>query len=230
MKKKRQQELEERQRILKRIEDDKAERRLRAAERDKQRIENQKIGDVAAALVNAPESKMPSTTQLSEMTALQVRLFDGLTIRSRFRTSASMKEVRKFVDEKRHDGNLPYTFKQVLTPLPNKNIDSTEENKDLGELGLAPSATLVLIPVSKYTSAYDAGSGGIFSRIMRMIFGFFTSLLILIGLGGERRTENRGSGELVQGATGSQQESQLRNQDNRRRDQQLYNGNSVSDC
>lgn len=234
VKKKRQKDREERDRILKRIEDDKAERRQRAAERERQRLSNPKIGDVAAALVNAPETKLPSTTRLSDWTALQVRLFDGSTMRTRFKTNAPMTDVRKWVDESRPDGSLPYTFKQVLTPLPNKSIDATEESQELGDLGLAPSSTLVLVPVAAFTTAYDTpASGSVFSRFFRMILGFVAVILGLFGLGGDRRTENnegtpRSPG---QGAPESQDQSRVQgfqNLNHRRRDQQLYNGNSVS--
>jgi hypothetical protein len=229
LKKRKQKENDERKRILKRIEDDKAERRERAAERQRQRADNQKIGDVAASLVNAPESKLPSTTKLSDMTALQVRLFDGSTIRSRFKTASPMKEVRKWVDESRNDGKLPYTFKQVLTPLPNKNIDETEEDQDIGELGLSPSSTLVLIPVTKYSSAYDDRPRNIFSRFIGILLRFFTWLLSLIGLGGDARGEHRHSSSS--GTTADRDGSRVQafqNSNDRRRDQQLYNGNSVS--
>jgi chemotaxis protein histidine kinase CheA len=232
VKKKKKKDDEERQRILKRIADDKAERRERAAERERQRIGNQKIGDLAASLASAPETKLPSTTKISETTALQVRLFDGSTIRSRFQTKSSLKEVRAWVDEKRHDGSLPYTFKQVLTPLPNKNIDATEESKDLAELGLAPSSTLVLIPVTNYTSAYEGSSGSILTRIIRLIVGLFTWVLGLLGLGGNGGSQQSSGSEAQDPAgTGAQGRSRVQgfqNPNDRRRDQQLYNGNSVS--
>lgn len=225
VKKKKKQQQEERQRILQRIEDDKAERKLRAAEREKQRIENQKVGDVASSLVHAPETRLPSTSKVSDRTALQVRLFDGSTIRSRFQTKDTLKEVRKWVDEKRHDGNLPYTFKQVLTPLPNKNIDATEEQENLGHLGLAPSSTLVLVPVVKYSTAYDR-QAGIFSRLLGLFLGFFAWLLSLVGLGprpaGHSRTRSQDSSFADRRRRGGSEAGA------RRRDQQLYNGNSVS--
>ena len=231
VRKKKKQDEEERRRILKRIEDDKAARRERAAERERQRIDNQKIGDVASALASAPESKLPSTTKISDKTALQVRLFDGSTLRSRFPTKSTLKDVRSWVDESRNDGSLPYTFKQVLTPLPNKNIDATEESKDLGELGLAPSSTLVLIPVASYSSAYEGGSSNILTRIIRLILGVLTWILGLIGLGGGRGPQQAEASEEQPQPGAAQDRTRVRgfqNPDDRRRDHQLYNGNSVS--
>ncbi|KAM0307383.1 hypothetical protein ACHAPM_000096 [Fusarium culmorum] len=224
VKKKRQQDQEERARILKRIEDDKAERRMRAEEREKQRRGSMKGGDVAASLVNAPETKLADSTKTGGMTALQVRLFDGSTLRSRFKTNAPLKEIRQWVDENRNDGAQPYTFKQVLTPLPNKNIDETEEDKAIGELGLSPSSTLVLIPVKKYTSAYDDDSQGIVSRIIGFILSIFSWIFSLFRSGDERAHR-----ESV-GPTSSRERSRIREFQNPsdQRDQQLYNGNSLN--
>lgn len=227
VKKKRQEQQEERRRILKRIEDDKAERRLRAQAREQMRTEDLKGGDVASSLVNAPESKLPSTTKASGMTALQVRMFDGSTLRSRFKTTSPLKTIRSWVDENRTDGSQPYTFKQVLTPSPNKTIDETEENKSVGELGLSPSSTLVLIPVKNFTTAYDASSQNIVSRFFAFILGIFSWFFGLFTSGDARAPA--GAGEDSAGS--SQDQSRIQsfgNQTDRQRDQQLYNGNSVS--
>ncbi|KPM34178.1 hypothetical protein AK830_g12400 [Neonectria ditissima] len=229
VKKRRLEQQEERRRILKRIEDDKAERRLRAAAREQERTGDIKGGDVAASLVNAPESKLPSTSKASEITALQVRLFDGSTLRSRFKTASPLKDVRKWVDENRTDGSLPYTFKQILTPLPNKTIDETEDGKSVGELGLSPSSTLVLIPVKKFSSAYDDSSQNIVSRFIGLILGIFSWFLGLFG-SGEGRAPASGAASNEDPAESSQDRSRIQsfqNQD-RLRDQQLYNGNSLN--
>ncbi|RBA19281.1 hypothetical protein FPRO05_09384 [Fusarium proliferatum] len=221
VRKKKQKDQEEKARILKRIEDDKAERRLRAEQREKQKLDNLKGGDVAASLVNAPETKLSSSSKSGAITALQVRLFDGSTLRNRFKTTAHLKEVRQWVDENRGDGSQPYTFKQVLTPLPNRNIDETEEDKPLGDLGLFPSSTLVLIPVKKFTTAYDE-SQGIVSRVIGFILSIFTWIFSLFG-GGDDRTGHRGP---TNDAPASSQERVQSFQN--RRDQQLYNGNSLN--
>lgn len=225
VRKKKQKDQEEKARILKRIEDDKAERRLRAEQREKQKLDNLKGGDVAASLVSAPETKLSNSSKSGAITALQVRLFDGSTLRNRFKTTAHLKEVRQWVDENRGDGSQPYTFKQVLTPLPNKNIDETEEDKPLGDLGLFPSSTLVLIPVKKFTTAYD-DSQGIVSRVIDFILGIFTWIFSLFG-GGDDRTGHRGP---TSDAPASSQDlvQSFQNRRDQQRDQQLYNGNSLN--
>ncbi|KAI8722456.1 UBX domain-containing protein [Fusarium sp. LHS14.1] len=219
VRKRKQQDQEERARILKRIEDDKAERRMRAEERQKLRTETVETPLEAA-------TKLPSMTKVGSMTALQVRLFDGSTLRSRFKSETALKEVREWVDESRTDGKQPYTFKQVLTPLPNKNIDETEEDKAIGDLGLSPSSTLVLIPVKKYVSAYN-DSGNIFTRFIYFILGIFTWFF---GLFGSR--EDRGASQAPahddDAPTSPRDESRIRAFQNQQRDQQLYNGNSLN--
>jgi hypothetical protein len=240
LKKRRQSELEERRRILKRIEDDREERRLRASQKEQQRIEGRRASDAAAASTSTLQSKLPSasTRKVSEMASIQVRLFDGSTIRSRFKTGDPLTVVRKWVDETRGESRGPYTFKQVLTPLPNKNIDATEESKSIGELGLIPSSTLVLIPVQKYSSAYRAEDqqASPWSRFLALILGFFTWLLGLVGLGGEQRA-GRGDGGIgrqdsrapdATARTASEERNRrVRGLQNLQRDHQLYNGNSV---
>ncbi|UNI24247.1 hypothetical protein JDV02_010010 [Purpureocillium takamizusanense] len=237
LRKRRQQETEERRRILKRIEDDKAERRERAAERQQMRLDTQRTGDVAAALVNAPETKLPSTTRVGEMTSLQVRLFDGSTLRSRFKTGAPFRDVRRWVDENRTDGKLPYTFRQLLTPRPNRAIDATEESQNLAELGLAPSSTLILIPVQQFASAYDAAPQNIFARILAAFVGLFMWLLGLVGLAGRGEAAARPAAAGVEAdgpssaAAQTEKDRRIRgfqNPNDQRADHQLYNGNSLN--
>ncbi|KAK1255921.1 hypothetical protein MKX07_008180 [Trichoderma sp. CBMAI-0711] len=240
LKRRRQSELEERRRILKRIEDDREERRLRASQKEQQRIESRRASD-AAVSTSTLQSKLPSTSprKVSEMASIQVRLFDGSTIRSRFKTGDPLTVVREWVDETRGESKGPYTFKQVLTPLPNKNIDATEESKSIGELGLIPSSTLVLIPVQKYSSAYRAEDqqASPWSRFLALILGFFTWLLSLVGLGGE---QGAGRGDTEIGRRGSraanatartaseERNRRVRGLQNLQRDHQLYNGNSLN--
>ncbi|KAL6871309.1 hypothetical protein J3F83DRAFT_734975 [Trichoderma novae-zelandiae] len=239
LKKRRQSELEERRRILKRIEDDREERRLRASQKEQQRIESRRASD-AAASTSPMQSKLPSTStkKVSEMASIQVRLFDGSTIRSRFKTADPLTVVRQWVDETRGETKGPYTFKQVLTPLPNKNIDATEEGKSIGELGLIPSSTLVLIPVQKYSSAYRAEERqeSSWSRLIALILGFFTWLLGLVGLAGgqgaargDMQIGRQSNGPDATARTASEERNRrVRGLQNLQRDHQLYNGNSLN--
>lgn len=254
LRKKQREEREERQRILKAIEDDKAARRARRAAAEAERR--------AAAASEKPESApfapasqvYPSTGRLSEHCALQVRLFDGSTIRSRFSSDETLKDVRRWVDETRGDGREPYTFKVLLTPLPSRKIDVAEEDRSLRSLDLTPSATLILVRVPRYTAAHAAAGapvaqaqgGGVFQRLVAFVlaiingsFGtiaaLFSSFFSTSGPATLTTTEPAASSQTTQRQAGAASARRrggriagLDHADERRNDQQFYNGNSVS--
>ncbi|KAH8709850.1 UBX domain-containing protein 7 [Beauveria bassiana] len=235
IRKNRAQQNDERRRILKRIEDDKAARRELAAHRKKQREE----GRAAAVESDAQKQQArvvsrSSSSSPSALAAIQVRLSDGSTLRNKFPATESIKDIRTWVDKERSDGQGPYFFKQILTPLPNKNIDTTEEDKSLRELGLSPSSTLLLIPIQRFAAAYEAQcpSQGFFNQMMVLLFGVFTWLQGLIGLGGAAPPpgEQAPSQQPVNSpaALRNQRVQAFQNPNDRRGDQQLYNGNSLN--
>ena len=164
-----------RERILREIEHDKAERKekeerrkaLAQAEADglldevtvpeKTKVSKPNLSDAKAT--ENPQDTAPT----SKPCAIQVRLFDGSTIRNRFPTSQTLKDIRDWVDSEKSD-DIPYTFKQILTPLPNRPLTISEESESLSELGFFPSATLVTIPIQGYTAAYSEAGSGILSK------------------------------------------------------------------
>jgi len=245
IKKKQLEARQERERILKRIEDDKRSRRKREEYLSEEKKLAEERGEAKKESEAETAQGMASslvTGKKSTMTALQVRLFDGATIRTRLPSSATVRDgVRPWVDSSSSDSKTPYTFRVVLTPLPNKAIDATEEDKSLRELGLTPSATLVMIPVEKYSSAYEStapsAAGNVFSGILGAIMGFFAWLLGLIsgvfsGLGSRAPAEEPApSAEEIRARREQRNEAtRIRGFQNPadQRDYQLYNGNSVS--
>lgn len=231
MQKKRQQEARnERARILKRVEDDKAERREREARRKSEAKALAEGKEVEAG----PSSMKQAASTNSKECAIQIRLFDGSTIRSRFPSSGSLrKDVRPWIDQKQI-GDVPYTFKQVLTPMPNKNIETSEEEQSLQTLGLTPSCTLILLPVSEYTSAYKGNS----SYISKGVFAGYSVVASGVGMvnGILERVigpaqpptvdENRAPTPVPSSSISGVRT--LRDQESRKDDQQFYNGNAVS--
>ncbi|OBT99349.1 hypothetical protein VE01_02584 [Pseudogymnoascus verrucosus] len=174
--KKRQQEArEERERVLKQIEDDKAERKARDATRKEQ-------AKIAAGTENpnpftAPSSEMGSMKR-GDHCALKVRLFDGSAISSRFPSGATLEgEVREWVDQEQQVAESPYIFKHILTPFPNKEISISEEGNSLQDLGLVPNATLILVPIKDFTPAYAQGPGvtGLLSSGVSAGYGLVSS-------------------------------------------------------
>lgn len=244
---------EERARVLKLIADDKAERKardeLRRQERELER--RAAMGDnVSSPLPETSSTSAPasSAARKHDQCAIQVRLFDGSTIRTRFPSKATLsQDVRKWIDENRTDGKEPYTFKVILTPLPNRAVDhATEEEQSLEALELTPSATLVLTPVDRYSEAYTSMNAGLTnpaSRLVTAVLTFVMNILSCIagGLGGLGSSGSSGSGSGQEGAQQDLDQSQasatgrdaggrikgFQNPDDRPKDYQLYNGNSV---
>ncbi|KAK3996496.1 UBX domain-containing protein 4 [Cladorrhinum sp. PSN332] len=248
MKKKRKEAQEERARILKAIEDDKAARKAKAAEIA---AERKALAEASTAPFAPATEILPKAGKLSEHAAIQVRLFDGSSLRSKFSSTDSLKDVRQYVDESRKDGKQPYTFKVLLTPLPSRRIDVTEEGKTLQELELAPSATLILVPVPKHTTAHTRTSsvassavhppeGNIFQRfiafilaIITGIFGGIASLFSTLFSTGTAPGEEQPDTQQADGrgqATGRADGRRVAGLDNvrRRNQQQFYNGNSTN--
>ncbi|KAI0162053.1 hypothetical protein GGR57DRAFT_453039 [Xylariaceae sp. FL1272] len=229
---------EERKRILQRIEDDKIARKERDAEERKARqlLSNP---DAEAEQSTPSSSKRASKAVQGDQCNLQVRLLDGSTIRSKFESDKTLgKEVRKWIDEQRTDGDAPYQFRVVLTPLPNRVIQPQEEIKSLLSLKLVPSATLVLVP-TKYSSAY-ANAGSVVARgfnpiigVFSLIYGAITAMFggIFGTLFGGRTAPSSGGEDIQMQNLGGVRNSRIRgfqNPDDQRRDSQLYNGNSLN--
>ena len=102
---------------------------------------------------------------------LSVKLIDGSTIRATFPSTATVAEhVRSWVVEASPElRSMAYMFKQILAPAPARGIEVGEERLTLKELGLTPSATLVLLPVAKPVSeAYGDSAGGMAGSLLSL--------------------------------------------------------------
>jgi hypothetical protein len=253
--KKKMEALQERERILKAIEADKVARRAEKAAAEAERkaaAAAEKANSSPTAPANQP---LPSTRKVSEHCAIQVRLLDGSTIRNRFSSQETLKDVRKWVDETREDGKEAYTFKVLLTPLPSKTIDVTEEAQSLQALGLVPSSTLILLRVpTKFSAAYSAATrpvadgepeGNVFQRVIGYILAiitgflsnvvaFFSTLLSTTGPPAGRPEPSSSQSSQSQATSDAARRRRggriagVDHTDGRRNDQQFYNGNSVS--
>ena len=164
----------ERERVLRQIEQDKIERKERN-ERHKELLKADALEglskDSNAPRLQAKGNENAQTkshgeceSRASKSCAVQVRLFDGGTIRSKFAVDQTLTDVREWVDKEKLD-DVPFTFKQILTPLPNRSFMISEERERLVHLGLVPNATLVMVPVRGYTAAYTDSPQSVISRV-----------------------------------------------------------------
>lgn len=234
MQKKRQQEArEERARILKRVEDDKAARR----ENEAARKEEARARAEGVSPPSGMSSINPPLANASAECAIQIRLFDGSTIRSRFPSQGTLrKDVRPWIDENKEDDNVPYTLKHVSMPGINKTIEASDEERSLQSLGLTPSATLIIIPVTNATNAYE-GNSSIVSRGISAGYGLVSSGLglasgvlgSLLGTGVALPANERPDLSSVAPENSTNLNIRtFRDHNAGRDDQQFYNGNALN--
>lgn len=240
----------ERERIVRQIEHDKAERRQREEQRKATALaiakDNIRLDDQKAAMqpVKDPPLKESATKTSTghvkgSLCTVQVRLFDGGKICERFALHQTLRrDVRPWVEKHRSSDEPPFTFKQILTPMPNRALSISEEEESLQNLGLVPSATLVIVPIQGYTAAYS-GDQGLLSRSASLGFnvvatgaGFVTGAVgSLLGYGPTPNAADlttSASSEVVSNpnTTGVHVRT-LRPHQDTHDEHQLYNGNQV---
>ncbi|RYO70234.1 hypothetical protein AA0113_g3565 [Alternaria arborescens] len=229
LRKKKREDAEELARIKARIEADKAARKveasLRKAEREKEKNRNATQNSHATSTPSSPPQTTATKSSSSRgsnsaTVALNVRLFDGRTIRSTFpRTATLQSTVRSWIDAEfskmaQDDENLsgghnklpPYFFRHILAPAPSRELSAGDESVELGEIDLAPSATLVLVPVKGYTDAYSGGASGvsgITGAATGIVGGAFGLLSSTVGLVGSTIGSVMGFGAQQEGGSGA---------------------------
>ncbi|KAF7591904.1 hypothetical protein BBP40_000875 [Aspergillus hancockii] len=115
--------------------------------------------------INPAEDHKPQTPTPPKQYRLQVRLFDGSSIRSSFSPSQTISgDVRPWIDSQMVEGKRPYNLKHILTPLPNRTLTIGEEEQTLADLGLGSTANLVMVPINTYTEAYPGAGSSLPAR------------------------------------------------------------------
>ncbi|KAL8772039.1 MAG: hypothetical protein Q9209_002705 [Squamulea sp. 1 TL-2023] len=231
----------ERERILREIEIDKAARKEREAQR-------RALAQVDAADTEKDaepvDAKPPRHWGASgQQCSLQVRLFNGQTIRAKFTPDQTLsKDVRIWIAEQRTDGDTPFTLKQIVTPSPSRTITISEEEQNLQSLGLLPSATLVMVPIQGYTNAYT-GDRGVIGKVVSLGYNAASSggnmvvgaLGTFLGFGraeaGSEQTSGHDESNSAPGPAAAGKGTRFRiwrQIEGEDTDHQLYNGNQLN--
>ncbi|XP_060857596.1 UBX domain-containing protein 1-A-like isoform X2 [Metopolophium dirhodum] len=87
-----------------------------------------------------PVAPQKQTKKYTE-TKLQIRLTNGQTIVQTFNVKETMAAVRVYIELNRSDGEAPFS---LITSFPRKVFTSDDYEKPLDQLGLVPSAVLIL--------------------------------------------------------------------------------------
>ena len=239
----------ERERILRDIENNKAERKEKRERQKALAHAEAEENDGAEGLVNRQSTREVSQRYKkgSSECAVQMRLFDGSTIRHRFPVEQSLRlHVRPWIAQQTLIGDTPYTFKQILTPKPNRTISIVEEEQSLYSLGFFPSTSLVILPVKGYTAAYT-GDQSVFFRSVSMAYNVVISgvrmvtgaLGLFIGMGGTNTAGSQSkpvtavdpAPPLKRNVMDIRPQINVKTLHDQREDHgnhQLYNGNQVS--
>ncbi|KNG45849.1 ubx domain-containing protein [Stemphylium lycopersici] len=136
LRKKKREDAEELARIKARIEADKAARK---AEAETRRAEREKERNAQPSTSLQPPTITSSKRSQAKTVSLNVRLFDGRTIRSTFPRDATLQDaVRTWVDSEfsklaQSDENInhkalpPYYFRHILAPQPSRELSAGDE-------------------------------------------------------------------------------------------------------
>ncbi|GAQ04800.1 hypothetical protein ALT_2121 [Aspergillus lentulus] len=204
--------------------------------------------DTGSGVGPSREASTPRQPSPPKQYRLQVRLFDGSSVRNSFAPTQTIRgDVRPWLDGLLQDEKRPYNLKHILTPLPNRTLTIADEERTLEDLGLGSTANLVMIPINSYTEAYNSSGSSLPVRAAYSAYGLLSSAVgTATGLVGSfigynpAPSESSGSAPTTSSSSGNGARSQqpaasrgprirtLRDQREEQNDSQLYNGNQVS--
>ncbi|KAF9540065.1 hypothetical protein EC957_004662 [Mortierella hygrophila] len=177
-------EIEYKKRVKQALEDDKARRR---AEREKAQaaiaasaaqsspLDSPVIlpSDIRAQNSGLLQARNDAAPALAfESSRLNIRLFDGSSIRNTFKATDTLEQVRSWINANQEGDENAYNIVQLI---PSRTF--TDESKMLRDLELCPSATLVLKRTATSSSAYGGSGDGAVPTLM----GYGWSALGLAG-------------------------------------------------
>ncbi|ORY93724.1 hypothetical protein BCR43DRAFT_516747 [Syncephalastrum racemosum] len=107
------------------------------------------------------EPKKKSHT-VPETSNISIRQLDGLTLRNKFSSTATLGHVKDWIDQNRRDGDQPY---RLISQFPTRHFTVGDEGKPLRDLHLYPSATIIMKGMKNVSAAYPTGSTGMLGYV-----------------------------------------------------------------
>ncbi|NXC05299.1 UBXN4 protein, partial [Orthonyx spaldingii] len=144
-----------RERIRQQIAMDRAERAARFA-KSKEEAEAAKAAALQAKQAEIEARKEAAQRERSAIARIQFRLPDGSSFTNQFPSEARLEEARQFAAQT--VGNTYGNF-SLATMFPRREFTKEDYGKKLLELELAPSASVVLLPVGRPATAVVQASG-----------------------------------------------------------------------
>ncbi|NWS83661.1 UBXN4 protein, partial [Toxostoma redivivum] len=144
-----------RERIRQQIAMDRAERAARFA-KSKEEAEAAKAAALQAKQAEIEARKEAAQRERSAIARIQFRLPDGSSFTNQFPSEARLEEARQFAAQM--VGNTYGNF-SLATMFPRREFTKEDYGKKLLELELAPSASVVLLPVGRPATSVVQASG-----------------------------------------------------------------------
>ncbi|XP_032071317.1 UBX domain-containing protein 4 [Thamnophis elegans] len=145
-----------RERIRQQIALDRADRAARFA-RSKEEAEAAKAAALQAKQAEMEARKETSQKEKSAIARIQFRLPDGSSFTNSFPSDAPLEEAHRFAAQ--IVGNTYGNF-SLATMFPRREFTKDDYEKKLSDLGLAPSASIVLLPAGRPATAVVQSSSG----------------------------------------------------------------------
>lgn len=156
--------------------DDEARRRvLEQIKLDRLRRQDQEPNIVSATKPQSISNASPTVRPLPDMTRIQFRKPSGETVVDTFKSDGIFGDVWKYA--KATLGVKDFVLATAMPPR--KEFTAEHSDKTLVELNLAPSAVLLVIPLTKPSLIGEAVSnrGGVVATITNFIFTIFWTLM-----------------------------------------------------
>ncbi|NXQ24858.1 UBXN4 protein, partial [Alaudala cheleensis] len=144
-----------RERIRQQIAMDRAERAARFA-KSKEEAEAAKAAALQAKQAEIEARKEAAQRERSAIARIQFRLPDGSSFTNQFPSEARLEEARQFAAQT--VGNTYGNF-SLATMFPRREFTKEDYGKNLLELELAPSASVVLLPAGRPATSVVQASG-----------------------------------------------------------------------
>lgn len=156
---------QERDRILRLVEADKAERRAQRSTSSVYPTKNP---------MQIHDNIMNANLLHSKTCTLLIRVTNGDTITKNFDSQSTLNEVRKWVDIVRTDGDCPYSFHRNI---PRVTFSDSDELRSLEALELLPRSALILKPLEDAYSnlnVAEAKGPGLLGKVFSGLSAWWT--------------------------------------------------------
>lgn len=159
-----------RERVKQQIALDRADRAARFAQ-SKAEAEVAKAAAIQAKQAELEMKKEAAQKERSLFARIQFRLPDGSSFTNQFSSEAHLEEARRFASQQ--VGNRYGNF-SLATMFPRREFNKDDYGRTLLELELAPSASIVLVPAGRPTTAVQTSGSSLWAFVGTILSPFFS--------------------------------------------------------